>query len=125
MTDHAPRRPQLAVGRRVRVPGPEAGWADLHAFAQTYDATFHLSSSMGTVATVAYRPVFEATSAGAVLGPRLGVDLLRAALSFQARSDTMSGADGFSSPEVETLYRAVCAELRHRTNGWVDDSRPH
>lgn len=118
-----PPKRQLAVGRRLRVPGPEATWSELHAFAQTYDAAFFLSSSTGTVVRTAYRPVFDAVQSGEDLGGELGVDLLRAALWFQARSDTLAGATGFSSPEVEQLYRRVCLELHVRAGGWVDEQR--
>ncbi|MGJ9412855.1 hypothetical protein ACHAAC_09115 [Aeromicrobium sp. CF4.19] len=117
-----PHKKQLAVVRRLRVPGPDAPWADLHEFAGTYDGGFFLSSSMGQVAVLAYRPVFAAVEEGDdTIGAELGVDLLRAALWFQARSDTMSGAQGFSGPEVERFYRVVCAELHHRTGGWVGE----
>ncbi|KQY55292.1 hypothetical protein ASD11_17215 [Aeromicrobium sp. Root495] len=119
----APRKKQLAVSRRVRVPGADADWAALRDFAQTFDASFFLSSSMAQVATVAYRPAFAAADAGTLDDGELGVVLLRAALWFQARSDTMSGAAGFSGPEVERLYRSVCAELHRRTGGWVDENR--
>lgn len=115
-----PHKKQLAVVRRLRVPGPDATWAELHEFAGTYDGSFFLSSSMGQVASMAYRPVFAAVESGE-LGAELGVDLLRAALWFQARSDTMSGAADFSGTEVEAFYRTVCAELRHRTGGWVGE----
>lgn len=117
---NGPHKKQLAVVRRLRVPGPDAGWAELHEFAGTYDASFFVSSSMGQVAALAYRPVFQAVDAGTIDG-ELGVDLLRAALWFQARSDTMSGAADFSGPEVQRFYRAVCAELHARTGGWVGE----
>lgn len=107
----------------MRVPGPDATWSALHEFAQTYDAALFLSGSMGRVAQLAYRPVFEATENGTLTSADLGIDLLRAALAFQSRSDSMSGAHDFSGPEVETLYRAVCAELHRRTGGWVDEQR--
>lgn len=117
-----PHKKQLAVVRRLRIPGPDASWAELHEFAGTYDGSFFLSSSMGTVASLAYRPVFAAVTEGdGSVGGELGVDLLRAALWFQARSDTMSGATGFSGPEVEALYRRTCAELHQRTGGWVGE----
>jgi hypothetical protein len=119
---HVPHKKQLAVARRVRVPGPEADWSALHAFAQTFDATFVLSSSTATVVQLAYRPAFDAVERGDHLGAELGIALLRAALWFQARSDTFAGAEGFSSPEVERFYRAVCAELHTRTHGWVEDA---
>lgn len=119
----APRKKQLAVSRRVRVPGPDADWTALRDFAQTFDAAFFLSTSMAQVAQVAYRPAFAAAEAGTLDDGELGVVLLRAALWFQARSDTMSGATGFSGPEVEQLYRGVCAELHRRTGGWVDENR--
>lgn len=117
----SPRKKQLAVAKRIRVPGPDATWADLQAFGRTYDATFHLSSSVGQIASLAYRPVFQAVESGQGIGGELGLGLVRAALWFQARSDTMSGAQDFSGPEVEQLYRQSCLELHHRTGGWVDD----
>ena len=116
-----PPRRQLAVSRRVRVPGPDADWATLHAFAQTYDATFFLSSSTGFVVQHAYRPVFDAVTAGEPLGSEVGIGLLRATLWFQARSDTFAGATGFSSDDVERLYRTVALELHVRAGGWVDE----
>ncbi len=115
-----PHKKQLAVVRRLRVPGSDAPWSELHEFARTYDGSFFLSSSTGQVAAVAYRPVFEAVESGEI-GPELGIDLLRAALWFQARSDAMSGAAGFSSPEIERFYRAVTAEVSERTHGWVNE----
>lgn len=117
----APHRKQMAVARRKRVPGPDADWAALHAFAQTFDAAFFLSSSTATIVQVAYRPAFDAVERGEPLGGELGIALLRAALWFQARSDTFAGATDFSSAEVERFYRAVCAELHDRTHGWVDE----
>lgn len=119
----APRKKQLAVSKRVRVPGPDAEWSALRDFGQTFDASFFLTSSMVQVAQIAYRPAFAAVEAGTLDQGELGVDLLRAALWFQARSDTMSGATGFSGAEVEQLYRGVCAELHRRTGGWVDEQR--
>ena len=119
---NVPHKKQLAVSRRVRVPGPDADWAALHAFAQTFDAAFFLSSSTATIVQLAYRPAFEAVERGEHLGGDLGIALLRAALWFQARSDTFAGASDFSSPEVERFYRAVCEELHTRTHGWVEDA---
>lgn len=116
-----PHKKQLAVARRVRVPGPDADWSALHAFAQTFDAAFFLSSSTATIVQTAYRPAFDAVERGEDLGGELGIALLRAALWFQARSDTFAGVDGFSSPEVERFYRAVTAELHERTHGWLDE----
>lgn len=118
-----PPKRQLAVGKRLRVPGPDADWASLHTFAQTYDAAFFLSSRTSMVVQTAYRPVFDAVQAGEEIGGELGIDLLRAALWFQARSDTFAGATDFSSPEVERLYRRVCLELHVRAGGWVDEQR--
>lgn len=115
-----PHKKQLAVVRRLRVPGTDATWAELHEFARTYDASFFLSSSLAQVASLAYRPVFAAAQAEEV-GPELGIDLLRAALWFQARSDAMSGANGFSSPEVERFYRVATGEVAERTHGWVNE----
>lgn len=125
MTDgprNIPHKKQLAVSRRVRVPGPDADWAAMHAFAQTFDAAFFLSSSTATIVQLAYRPAFDAVERGDQLGAELGIVLLRAALWFQARSDTFSGSQGFSSLEVERFYRAVCEELHTRTHGWVEDA---
>lgn len=119
---NVPHKKQLAVSRRVRVPGPDADWAAVHAFAQTFDAPFFLSSSTATLVQLAYRPAFDAVERGDHLGGELGIVLLRAALWFQARSDAFSGSDGFSSPEVERFYRAVCEELHTRTHGWVEDA---
>lgn len=121
MNQPAPRKKQLAVSKRIRVPASDATWDVVHAFARTYDASFHFSSSTGDVVQLAYRPVFAALDAGEQLGGELGIARLRAALWFQARSDQMAGATDFSSPEVERLYRGVCAELHARTGGWVDD----
>ncbi|RYY43011.1 MAG: hypothetical protein EON53_15085 [Actinomycetales bacterium] len=118
---NVPHKKQLAVSRRVRVPGPDADWSALHGFAQTFDAAFFLSSSTATIVQIAYRPAFDAVERGEDLDGSLGIALLRAALWFQARSDTFSGATDFSGPEVERFYRAVCGELHSRTHGWVDD----
>lgn len=115
-----PHKKQLAVVRRLRVPGPEASWPELHEFAQTYDAAFFLSTDLGFVAKTAYRPVFAAVETGEIDGT-FGVDLLRAGLWFQARSDSMTGAENFTSDEVEQFYRRVCAELFCRTGGWVGE----
>ena len=116
-----PHKKQLAVAKRIRVPGPDADWSALHAFAQTFDAAFFLSTSTATIVQTAYRPVFDAVVAEQELGGELGIVLLRAALWFQARSDTFAGATDFTSPEVERLYRRVCATLHDRTHGWVDE----
>ena len=67
-----PHKKQLAVVRRLRVPGPDAAWGELHEFAQTYDGSFFLSSSTGQVASLAYRPVFAAVETGDI-GPELGI----------------------------------------------------
>lgn len=119
-TPGQPHKKQLAVAKRIRVPGEDADWKALHAFAQTFDASFFLSTSTSTIVQVAYRPAFDAVVAGTDLGGELGINLLRAALWFQARSDTFAGATDFTSPDVEQLYRRVCATLHDRTHGWVD-----